>query len=59
MSTLPMYCTHEPHRPATMPGRAAERDAALDLLAAAHEGRSGVLLVEDEPGIGKSLSSAR
>ncbi|MEU6041793.1 ATP-binding protein [Actinomadura sp. NPDC047616] len=38
-----------------MRGRAAEWSAVLDLLAAAHEGRSGVLLVEGEPGIGKSL----
>lgn len=55
MSTLPTYCTDEAHRPATMRGCAAEWSAALDLLAAAHEGRSGVLLVEGEPGIGKSL----
>ncbi|GAB3979719.1 hypothetical protein GCM10029978_075850 [Actinoallomurus acanthiterrae] len=55
MSTLPAYCTEEPHGPATMRGRAAEWSAALDLLTAAHDGRSGVLLVEGEPGIGKSL----
>ncbi|MCO6008156.1 AAA family ATPase [Actinoallomurus purpureus] len=55
MSTLPAYCTEEAHGLATMRGRAAEWSAALDLLTAAHEGRSGVLLVEGEPGIGKSL----
>jgi MoxR-like ATPase len=55
MSTLPKYCTEEAHGPATMRGRAAEWSAALDLLTAAHEGRSGGLLVEGEPGIGKNL----
>ncbi|MEV0408145.1 AAA family ATPase [Actinoallomurus sp. NPDC050550] len=55
MSTLPAYCTEEAHGPATLRGRAAEWSAALDLLAAVHEGRSRVLLVEGEPGIGKSL----
>jgi hypothetical protein len=55
MSTLPAYGSEEARGPATMRGRAAEWSAAVDLLAAAHEGRSGVLLVEGEPGMGKSL----
>jgi DNA-binding CsgD family transcriptional regulator len=36
-------------------GRKDERTAVLDLLAAAGEGRPGVLLLEGEPGSGKSL----
>ncbi|MCO5974084.1 helix-turn-helix transcriptional regulator [Actinoallomurus soli] len=55
MSTVPTHCTEDGRGPAAMRGRAAEWSAVLDLLAAAQEGRSGVLLVEGEPGIGKSL----
>jgi DNA-binding CsgD family transcriptional regulator len=36
-------------------GRAAERRALRDLLAGARHGSGGVVLVEGEPGIGKSL----
>src|ERR1700720_4529412 len=37
-----------------MRGRNEELDLALSMLRAAEAGRSGVLLVEGEPGIGKS-----
>ena len=38
-----------------MRGRAAEHDAVLRLLASTAEGQGGILLVEGDPGTGKSL----
>ena len=43
-----------PDRRTAAAGRAAERRALRDLLAEARHGRGGVVLVEGEPGIGKS-----
>ena len=43
------------HAPAVVRGREAERRVVRDLLDRAQRGAGGVVLIEGEPGIGKSL----